>query len=178
VSDKWGGLGQAPGHEGDHGPQDHGFVAGGQVLMIAGGSAVLADPGEGLSTTHRRGRISKVCRSRLATICMVIFMVVAQAVSLPAYPASAHTRRMRRQARCPCERHGPNAFAVREPKALLSATETASDRRGHIRLFPNFDIVALSLITAGQRGTGVLDTSRRACRQLAPERRYITWLVT
>src|SRR5215470_5360605 len=42
-----GGLGQAPGHEGDHGPQDHGFVAGGQVLVVAGGAAVLADPGEG-----------------------------------------------------------------------------------------------------------------------------------
>src|SRR6266480_2631829 len=42
-----GGLGEATGHEGDHGPQDHGFVAGGQVLVIAGGAAVLADPGEG-----------------------------------------------------------------------------------------------------------------------------------
>ena len=28
-----GGRGQAPGHDGDHGPQDHGFVAGGQALM-------------------------------------------------------------------------------------------------------------------------------------------------
>ena len=42
-----GGRGEAPGHEGDHGPQDHGFVAGGQVLIIAGGAAVFADPGEG-----------------------------------------------------------------------------------------------------------------------------------
>src|SRR5881392_2976934 len=42
-----GGLGEAAGHEGDHGPQDHGFVAGGQVLVVAGGAAVLADPGEG-----------------------------------------------------------------------------------------------------------------------------------
>ena len=42
-----GGLGQAAGHEGDHGPQDHGFVAGGQVLVVADGAAVLADPGEG-----------------------------------------------------------------------------------------------------------------------------------
>jgi 3-oxoacyl-[acyl-carrier protein] reductase len=62
--------------------------------------------------------------------------------------------------------------------AILRYTETASDRRGHIRLFPNFDAVALSLITAGQRGTGVLDTSHRAYRQLAPERRYITRLVS
>ena len=31
------------------------------------------------------------------------------------------------------------------------------------------DAVALSLITAGQRDAGVFDTSRRACRQLAPE---------
>ena len=41
------GRGQAPGHEGDHGPQDHGFVASGQVLIIAGGAPVFADPGEG-----------------------------------------------------------------------------------------------------------------------------------
>ena len=43
---------------------------------------------------------------------------------------------------------------------------------------PKPDTVALSLITAGQRGTGVLDTSHRARRQLAPERRHITRLVT
>jgi hypothetical protein len=32
----------------------------------------------------------------------------------------------------------------------------------------------MSLITAGQRDTGVLDTTRRASRQLAPERRHVT----
>jgi hypothetical protein len=37
--------------------------------------------------------------------------------------------------------------------------------------------VALSLITAGQRDADVLATSRRACRQLTPERHHITWLV-
>jgi hypothetical protein len=41
-----GGPGQPPGHKGDHGPQDHGFVAGGQVFIVAGGAPVLADPGE------------------------------------------------------------------------------------------------------------------------------------
>src|SRR5438874_4177939 len=40
-------LGEAAGHEGDHGPGDHGFVAGGQVLVVADGAPVLADPGEG-----------------------------------------------------------------------------------------------------------------------------------
>jgi hypothetical protein len=35
------------GHEGDHGPQDHGFVAGGQLFVVPDGAAVLADPGEG-----------------------------------------------------------------------------------------------------------------------------------
>jgi hypothetical protein len=40
-------LAEAVGHEDDHGPQDHGFVAGGQVLVVADGAAVLADPGEG-----------------------------------------------------------------------------------------------------------------------------------
>jgi hypothetical protein len=36
------GLGEAAGHQGDHGPQGHGFVAGGQVLIAADGAAVLA----------------------------------------------------------------------------------------------------------------------------------------
>jgi hypothetical protein len=31
---------------GDHGPQDHGFVAGREALVVADGAAVLADPGE------------------------------------------------------------------------------------------------------------------------------------
>ena len=34
--------------------------------------------------------------------------------------------------------------------------------------------VALSLITAGRKAAGVLDTSRRVCRQLAPEGRRFT----
>jgi len=42
-----GGSGEALGHQGDHGPQDHGFVAGGQAFVVADGAAVLADPGEG-----------------------------------------------------------------------------------------------------------------------------------
>ena len=40
-----GGLGEAAGHEGGHGPQEHGFVAGGQVLVVADGAAVLDEPG-------------------------------------------------------------------------------------------------------------------------------------
>ena len=42
-----GGLGQAACHEGGHGPQDHGFVAGREAFVVADGAAVLADPGEG-----------------------------------------------------------------------------------------------------------------------------------
>ena len=42
-----GGTGLAAGHEGYHGPQDHGFGAAGQVLVVAGGAPALADPGEG-----------------------------------------------------------------------------------------------------------------------------------
>ena len=41
------GLGQAACHEGGHGPQDHGFVAGREAFVVADGAAVLADPGEG-----------------------------------------------------------------------------------------------------------------------------------
>ena len=41
------GLGQAAGHEGGHGPQGHGLVAGWRALVVAGGAAVLAGPGEG-----------------------------------------------------------------------------------------------------------------------------------
>ena len=37
--------------------------------------------------------------------------------------------------------------------------------------FRTFNAVALSLITAGQRGADVSDTSHRVYRQLAPERR-------
>jgi hypothetical protein len=32
-----GGLGQTARHEGGHGPQDHGFVAGRQALVLSGG---------------------------------------------------------------------------------------------------------------------------------------------
>jgi hypothetical protein len=42
-----GGLGHAPGHEGDHGLQDHGFASVGQLLVVVGGAPVLGDPGEG-----------------------------------------------------------------------------------------------------------------------------------
>ena len=31
----------------DHGPQDHGFVAGGEAFVVADSAAVLANPGEG-----------------------------------------------------------------------------------------------------------------------------------
>ena len=43
---------------------------------------------------------------------------------------------------------------------------------------PQSDVIGLNLITAGQRGADALDTSYRTRRQLAPERRYITRLVT
>ena len=42
-----GGLGETACHEGGHGPQDHGFVAGREAFVVADGAAVLADPGEG-----------------------------------------------------------------------------------------------------------------------------------
>lgn len=48
---------------------------------------------------------------------------------------------------------------------------------GHIMMFPA-DASVLSLITADHRDAGVLDTSRHVCRQLTPERLYITWIVT
>jgi len=64
-----GGLGQSGGHEGGHSPQDHGFVAGWEGFIVADGSAVLADPGEG-PLYQRRGSTSKVCALRRATIEM------------------------------------------------------------------------------------------------------------
>jgi hypothetical protein len=94
-----GGRGQAPGHEGDHGPQDHGFVAGGQVLIIAGGAPVLLIQAKVRSTTQRRGSNSKVCGLCLVTTCRAIFSAVAQVARVPVYPAPAQTRRTRRQAR-------------------------------------------------------------------------------
>ncbi len=80
--------------------------------------------------------------------------------------------------KCKYRLHEATAGTAEETEAGLPSTETASDRGGQHQALPNFDAVALSLITAGQRGTDVLDTSHRAYRQLAPERRYITWLVT
>jgi hypothetical protein len=83
-----GGLGQAAGHEDGHGPQDHGFAAGREALVVADGAAVLADPGEGPLDDHLRGSTSKACGLRRGTICRVIFMVAAQADSLPLEPAA------------------------------------------------------------------------------------------
>src|SRR6266571_1946890 len=40
------GPGQAACHEGGHGLEDHGFVAGLEAFVVADGAAVLADPGE------------------------------------------------------------------------------------------------------------------------------------
>ena len=77
------GLGQAACHEGDHGPQDHGFVAGGQALVVADGAAVLADPGERPLYHPPPGQYSNACGLRLGTICRVIFMAAAQVLSLP-----------------------------------------------------------------------------------------------
>jgi hypothetical protein len=39
--------GAASGHDGDHGPVEYGFVAGGQPLVVADGPAVPGDPGQG-----------------------------------------------------------------------------------------------------------------------------------
>ena len=76
------GLGQAAGHESDHGPQDHGFVAGREAFVVAVVRRCLLIQANVLSTTHRRGSTSNACAWRLATIWIVIFKVAAQAVSL------------------------------------------------------------------------------------------------
>jgi hypothetical protein len=77
-----GGLGQAAGHQGDHGPQDHGFVAGGQVLVVADGAAVLADPGEGPLDYPAAGQDGEgVQVIGLRTICSVMRRAVAQVLS-------------------------------------------------------------------------------------------------
>ena len=79
-----GGLGQAVGHEGGHGPQDHGFVAGREAFIVADGAAVLADPGEGSFYDPAAGQdLEEVCALRRGTICRVIFMAAAQVLSLP-----------------------------------------------------------------------------------------------
>jgi hypothetical protein len=40
-------AGEAAGHEGDHGPVDHGFVVGGEAFVVAGAASVASDPGQG-----------------------------------------------------------------------------------------------------------------------------------
>ena len=56
----------------DHGPQDHGVVVGGQVLVVADGAAVLDDPGERRLRDPAAGQGLKACGSRLATILTFI----------------------------------------------------------------------------------------------------------
>ena len=51
---------QASCHEADHGPFDHGFGMGGQAFVVAVESSPAHQPGQGSSTTQRRGRTSKV----------------------------------------------------------------------------------------------------------------------
>src|SRR5437764_4475122 len=41
------GAGEPTGHEGDHAPQVHGFVVGGEAFVVAGAAAVAGDPGQG-----------------------------------------------------------------------------------------------------------------------------------
>jgi hypothetical protein len=77
------GLGQAACHEGDHGPQDHGFMAGGEALVVADGAAVLADPGERPLYDPPSGQYFERVRVAPGTICRVIFMAAAQVLSLP-----------------------------------------------------------------------------------------------
>jgi hypothetical protein len=48
-------LGQALGHEGDHGPQDHSFVAGGQADTAAGAAGVPQRPGRVAVLNRCRG---------------------------------------------------------------------------------------------------------------------------
>jgi hypothetical protein len=49
------GASKTSGHHRDHGPGDHRGMMGRQALMVADGTAVLADPGKVRSTTHLRG---------------------------------------------------------------------------------------------------------------------------
>jgi hypothetical protein len=69
------------------------------VLVVADGAPVLADPGEGPFHDPAAGQHLEGVGSRSATMWSVIFKLAAQAASLPEYPASAQTRRTRRQAR-------------------------------------------------------------------------------
>lgn len=83
-------------------------------------------------------------------------------------------RRDRRRQRIALSRNGPPVCAP----ARFQATETASGRSRVDQAVPSLPPWLLSLITAGQRDADVLAMSRCACRQLTPERRHITWLVT
>jgi hypothetical protein len=87
------------------------------------------------SATHRRGRTSKACASRLRTISSRILKLAAQAASLPEYPASAQASRTRVQQRDRFHSSGlaagDNGFWVR-----VSAGEVAEvhlERRGRPR---------------------------------------------
>lgn len=60
------GQGRAARQESDHGPRDHGFVAGRETFMVADSAAVLADPGEGPLSRPAAGQTSSACGLRLA----------------------------------------------------------------------------------------------------------------
>jgi hypothetical protein len=40
-------AGKAAGHDGDHCPDDHGFVAAGEAFVVAGAAPAGGDPGQG-----------------------------------------------------------------------------------------------------------------------------------
>jgi hypothetical protein len=80
---------------------------------------------------------------------------------------------------------GLASVALLEPHGAGTQVEAASPGNGDGQwpkpgnpAVPSLAPSVLSLITAGQRDADVFDTSRCACRKLAPERRHITWLVT
>src|ERR1700730_9620362 len=50
------GAGEAAGHDGDHGPGDHGFVVAGEALVVAGATAGCGDPRQGALHHPAAGR--------------------------------------------------------------------------------------------------------------------------
>jgi hypothetical protein len=71
------------GHQGDHGPQDHGFVAGREALVVAGGAGCFADPGERPLHNPPTEQHPEGVRVAPAIMQMAIFKLGAQPLSLP-----------------------------------------------------------------------------------------------
>jgi hypothetical protein len=77
-------AGQTPGHDGDHRPLDHCLVMVGQPFVVADGTAIPAEPGEGTLDDPAAGQDLKGVRQAPTDELDAQAQAAAQATSRPA----------------------------------------------------------------------------------------------